>query len=127
MAKKIGKGVANLLGKALVTSIGAMLVAFILSFILGFAEGIPYFTMIYSLLVIGVLVMLKPKIKFDSYSFYDTVVFLLAIGFFGSLLTGLVPDISTYIISVESFTLSGLASTMMYIGLAEALFQKLKI
>lgn len=109
MLSSTGKFIAEV---AMVSVIGGV-VAFVLGSLLGMVPEIAIFTGLIAV-ILAFIMLKKSKVTRDAPEF---ILLLVAVGIVGSLITGFVPGISNYILSVN-ITLSGIAWTIFYVTLS---------
>ena len=119
--------------KAAIILILASVVGILFSMVLG-GLGLnvldPIINLVLTFVALTILVLFiweQKTIKIDNMNWFGAMVLFIALGAIGSAIGLILPSVSAFLINVETITISGLAWTVVYIGLAEWLAAKVGI
>ena len=113
-------GFGNLLKKSVGVAIIGGFLAYLFGLFFGQMTTIPLWSTVSLLIAVILALILAKRGSVDDYNLFDFVFLLGVVGVIGGFVTAMLPVAAPFILSVGSFTVTGLVWTFVYILLAES-------
>ena len=84
----------------------------------------PIAIIVTNIVILALAVLVFSKVKFDNLTIIELVLVFFAIGIVGSILQLFMPSIGEFLLTIGSFEIRTLLLTVLYLGSAEWLLQR---